>query len=188
MTHTERPSAADDVPRLPIVDRYGFKYWLRPIHLEDAPALQRAYARMTPDDRHARLFASIPALTDQAALDFCTVGENETCLVLVSDGEPGEVLGGGRLMGTVGGASAEFAISMRSDLKGRGLGKALLQKLLELAPSMGVKRVWGSVLATNTAMKLVAERLGFEAKRDPDDFRLLKLEWQLDESQKPLAD
>jgi acetyltransferase len=133
---------------------------------------------MTSTDQQARLFASIPALTDEAALAFCTVEENEVCLVLETDDEPGEVLGGGRLMGVEGGNSAEFAVSLRSDLKGRGLGKALLKKLLEIAPTMGIEKVWGSVLATNTSMKIVAERLGFETKRDPDDFTLLKLEWR----------
>jgi acetyltransferase len=177
---TQLPWLGDDHWRLPLQARDGHQYWLRPIRREDAPALQRAYAKMTPADRHARLFASIPALTDQAALAFCTVEPHEVCLVLEREDEPGELLGGGRLMGTRGEASAEFAVSLRSDLKGRGLGKAMLKQLLEIAPLTGVERVWGSVLATNTAMKTVAEHLGFKAERDPEDFSLLKLELLLD--------
>jgi L-amino acid N-acyltransferase YncA len=148
--------------------------WLRPVCPDDAPALQRAYARMTPSDKHARLFATIPELTDEAARRFCTTGENELCLVLESEDEPGEILGGGRLMADPKGASAEFAVSLRSDQKGMGLGRALLTNLLELAPAMGVDYVWGSILASNAPMRGLAQRLGFEIQRDPDDFRLVK--------------
>jgi acetyltransferase len=160
--------------RIPLEARDGRRMWLRPICPEDAPALQRAYAQMSPSDQHARLFATIPKLTDEAAQKFCTISDNELCLVLQAEDEPGEILGGGRLMGDAGGTSAEFAISLRSDQKGQGLGRALLATLLDLAPEMGFETVWGSILASNTPMRALAERLGFEISRDPDDYQVIK--------------
>jgi acetyltransferase len=151
--------------------------WLRPIRPDDATALQRAFARMDLRDRRARLFAPVSELTDQAAQEFCTIDEScELCLVLESDDGPGEILGGCRLMGDRSGETAEFAVSLRSDLKGQGLGHALLKVLLDHAAQMGFQMVWGSILSDNTAMRALAEDFGFRITRDPDDAALLKAE------------
>ena len=56
----------------------------------------------------------------------------------------------------------------------QGLGRALLATLLDLAPEMGFETVWGSILASNTPMRALAERLGFEISRDPDDYQVIK--------------
>ena len=72
-------------------------------------------------------------------------------------------------MGGQSGDSAEFAVSLRSDLKGRGLGWVLLRTLLDVAPQMGFKTVWGSILSDNAAMRALAEKLGFRISRDPND-------------------
>lgn len=166
----------DAVPlRIAFAASDGRRMSLRPIRPEDAPALQRAYARMDARDKRARLFAPIPELTDRAALQFCTIDEeHELCLVLEAGDEPGEILGGGRLMGASSGDAAEFAVSLRSDLKGQGLGSVLLTTLLDVAPRMGFKTVWGSILADNLAMRALAEKLGFRISRDPDDPRVVK--------------
>ena len=48
--------------------------------------------------------------------------------------------------------SGEYAILLRSDLKGRGLGWALMQMIIEYAKSEGLKAISGDVLAENTVM------------------------------------
>ncbi|MDJ0608316.1 MAG: GNAT family N-acetyltransferase [Kiloniellales bacterium] len=150
--------------------RSGRRMRLRPIQPDDAAALQRAYARLDVRDKRARLFVPVPQLTDETAQRFCTIDEDhELCFVLEADDEPGEIMGGGRLMGAPASDSAEFAVSLRSDLKGQGLGTALLKTLLEVAPERGFKTVWGSILADNHAMRALAEKLGFQVRRDPDD-------------------
>jgi acetyltransferase len=157
-----------------ISDRQGRRYRLRPIRPDDADAVQRAYARMDTRDRRARLFAPIPALSDDFAERFCTIDEaREFCFVLESDAEPGELLGGCRLMGDAAARNGEFSVSLRSDLKGRGLGRRLMEVLLDEADARGFEVVWGTILADNTAMVRLARRLGFAIERDPDDFQLV---------------
>jgi acetyltransferase len=63
--------------------------------------------------------------------------------------------------------SGEYAILLRSDFKGRGLGFALMQMLIEYARSEGLKVISGDVLAENTIMLAVCRSLGFEVKSDP---------------------
>jgi acetyltransferase len=65
--------------------------------------------------------------------------------------------------------SAEYAILLRSDLKGRGLGWALMQLLIEYARSEGLKNLSGMVLRENTSMLTMCRELRFEVKSDPRD-------------------
>jgi acetyltransferase len=68
---------------------------------------------------------------------------------------------------------AEFAILVRSDLKGQGLGHLLLGKLLRYLEGHGTQRVVGDVLHENHAMRELATSHGFEPDPDaPDDSAL----------------
>ena len=158
-----------------ITDRDGRSYRLRPIRPDDARPLQRAYARMDMRDRRARLFAPIPALSDEFAEQFCTIDERrEFCFVLESDDEPGELLGGCRLMGDEPARVGEYSVSLRSDMKGRGLGRRLMEVLLAEADARGFETVCGTILADNAAMIALVRELGFKVKRDPDDWQLVQ--------------
>jgi acetyltransferase len=63
--------------------------------------------------------------------------------------------------------SGEYAILLRSDLKGRGLGWALMQLIIEYAKSEGLKVISGDVLQENTIMLEMCRQLGFQVKADP---------------------
>ena len=63
--------------------------------------------------------------------------------------------------------TGEYAILLRSDLKGRGLGWALMQLIIEYARSEGLKAISGDVLQENTTMLTMCRDLGFEVKADP---------------------
>ena len=65
--------------------------------------------------------------------------------------------------------TGEYAILLRSDLKGRGLGWALMQMIIEYARSEGLKAISGDVLTENTVMLAMCRSLGFEVKSDPTD-------------------
>jgi acetyltransferase len=65
--------------------------------------------------------------------------------------------------------NGEYAILLRSDLKGRGLGWALMQLIIEYARSEGLKMISGDVLQENAIMLEMCRSLGFEIKTDPVD-------------------
>jgi acetyltransferase len=64
---------------------------------------------------------------------------------------------------------SEYAVLVRSDLKGRGLGSLLMQMIIEYARSEGLRHIEGQVLRENTAMLAMCRRLGFEIALDPQD-------------------
>jgi acetyltransferase len=65
--------------------------------------------------------------------------------------------------------SGEYAILIRSDLKGRGLGWRLMQTIIEYARSEGLREIEGQVLRDNTTMIAMCRELGFSVRPDPDD-------------------
>jgi acetyltransferase len=81
----------------------------------------------------------------------------------------GETLGVVRIHADAAHESGEYAILLRSDLKGRGLGWALMQMMIEYARSEGLKRVFGQILRENSVMLTMCREFGFEIKTDPDD-------------------
>jgi acetyltransferase len=75
--------------------------------------------------------------------------------------------------------SAEYAILLRSDLKGRGLGWAMMQLIIEYAKSEGLKAISGEVLQENTVMLEMCRDLGFEVKTDPVEHDVCNVKLEL---------
>ena len=65
--------------------------------------------------------------------------------------------------------TGEYAILLRSDLKGRGLGWALMQRIIEYAKSQGLRRIEGQILQENSVMLKMCRELGFKVKTDAQD-------------------
>jgi acetyltransferase len=73
-----------------------------------------------------------------------------------------ETLGAARATADPDNVDAEFGIIVRSDIKGGGLGRALLAKLIAHFRARGTGRMVGSVLTGNRRMVQLARSLGFE--------------------------
>jgi len=136
---------------------------LRPIRAEDAAALVRYFERLTAEDVRLRFFAPLRSLSTRQVERFTQVdGERETAFVLEApeEGRP-EILSIGRLAKTQEGPRAEFAVSVRSDLKGRGIGRFMLTYLIEQARQRGFNEIFGDMLEENEAMLALSRELGF---------------------------
>jgi RimJ/RimL family protein N-acetyltransferase len=57
--------------------------------------------------------------------------------------------------------AADFAIIVRSGLKGKGLGRLLLQNIIDYARHRGITELRGETFAENLRMQRLAEQLGF---------------------------
>jgi acetyltransferase len=150
--------------------RDGTVATMRPIRPEDARAMQRAFLKMTPEDRRMRLFTPMRELRDDLAARACAIDyDRELALVIEDPAQPGDLWGGARIVADPDGATAEFAVSTRSDAQHRGVGEASLRAILQCAKERGIKTVHGAVLRENAPMRALARRLGFREVRNPDD-------------------
>jgi acetyltransferase len=69
--------------------------------------------------------------------------------------------------------SGEYAILVRSDLKGHGLGWLLMELMIEYARAEGLESVHGQVLQENKTMLQMCRQLGFQITSDPEDSGIL---------------
>lgn len=97
--------------------------------------------------------------------------EREMALVIVDEYETGapSTLGVARLVRDPDNIDAEFAVMVRSDLKGQGLGRLLMQSLLDYAALRGTQRIVGHVLRENRAMLGLLKSLGFDGRADRNE-------------------
>ena len=86
-------------------------------------------------------------------------------------------------MTTTDGEHGEFAILLRSHLKGHGLGWQMMKHMIAYAKDKGLKFVRGQVLAENATMLQMCGELGFHATDDPDERGVMRVELPLDEVQ-----
>lgn len=137
---------------------------LRPIRVDDGPALVRYFEKLTVEDVRLRFFAPMRALTTRQLERFTHLDDaRETALVLEAPEEGrDEILSVARLaVPPQEEGHAEFAISVRSDLKGRGFGRFMLRHLVGQARERGLKEIFGDILEENKAMLALAKELGF---------------------------
>ena len=64
--------------------------------------------------------------------------------------------------------SAEFAIVVADAWQGRGIGRRLLAKLIDIARRRGLRRLYGDILGTNRPMLEFVRKLGFKLERHED--------------------
>ena len=81
----------------------------------------------------------------------------------------GKLLGVVRLHADPDHVSGEYAILLRSNLKGQGLGWKLMKLMIEWAKADGLQAVKGEILRENRTMISMCEALGFKVKSSPDD-------------------
>jgi len=68
---------------------------------------------------------------------------------------------------------AEYAIAVRSDWKGRGLGYLLMNRLIDIAGQRGIGELVGEVLRENEPMLQMCRELAFTVAPDPRDAKVM---------------
>lgn len=154
----------------------GKDYVLRPIQPSDAPSLIRGYDALSDRGKWFRMLHAVPHLTEEMARDFCSPDPQTECCVVIEgrDDLADEILGGARVAGLGPGQAAEFSVSLRPEARGLGLARQALETVIAVARQAGNTEVWGLIARQNTAMLKLAERVGFENKRDLDDISLVR--------------
>jgi acetyltransferase len=104
------------------------------------------------------------------------------------DEATGAMLGLVRLRDELDETSAEFAVLVRSRLKAHGIGWLLMRRMIDYAKEKGLRRVFGDVLAENTAMLQMCGELGFREEDMGPEFRRVVLNLETANSHPPAAD
>jgi len=142
---------------------------VRAIRPEDEPAHRRFFERLEAEDVYFRFFSMIREMPHSQLARFTQIDyEREMAFVAYAPGEESETLGVVRAIADPDNREAQFAIIVRSDLKGGGLGRALLDKMIRYCRDRGTGTLVGQVLAGNHPMRALARDTGFRERYDPE--------------------
>jgi acetyltransferase len=149
--------------------RNGWKVFVRPIRPEDEPELHRFLLHVNSEDLRLRFFAPMKEFTHEFIARLTQLDYARAMAFVAFDEATNDLIGVVRIHSDSIYVNGEYAILLRSDLKGKGLGWALMQLIIEYARSEGLKMISGDVLQENTTMLELCRNLGFEIKTDPVD-------------------
>jgi acetyltransferase len=185
-TNTDRglaikPYPADLEHELALKD--GQRLRVRPIRPEDEPALVEMTRRSTPEDMRLRFFDAMRSIPHRLAARLSQIDyDREMALVAIDpakDERGDEIVGVVRLICDPDIIQGEFAAMVRSDMKGRSLGYALMQEMLAWARQRGLVRVVGEVLPENKTMLKMARELGAAVAPIGPDGRSVRVTFDL---------
>ncbi|HEY1873251.1 MAG TPA: bifunctional acetate--CoA ligase family protein/GNAT family N-acetyltransferase [Steroidobacteraceae bacterium] len=163
-----------------IIEHRGRRLLLRPIRPEDTSRHRAFLAKITPRDLYARFFSGVRELpeADLAHLTQIDYERDMAFVAVAGDAGAEEILGVARACADPDNDAAEFAVLVRSDLKGQGLGTLLMHKLIGYCRGRAMRELWGNVLNDNTAMLHLCQSLGFRVRGTEQNVETVALDLQ----------
>jgi acetyltransferase len=145
----------------------GTRVLVRPLRPEDAALYPEFIAHVTAEDARLRFFITIRELSDERIAELTHLDHARAMAFIAIEEASGKMLGVVRLHLDADAKAGEYAVIVRSALKGRGLGWLLMLRIIEYARTIGLERVHGQVLAENTTMLRMCAELGFHVEDEP---------------------
>jgi acetyltransferase len=153
--------------------RDGTEIRLRPLRAEDEPLLVDLAAHMSREDLRLRFFAAVRGLSHAVAARLSHIDYDRAMALLAE--KDGIALGVARFHADPDRRQAEYAIAVRSDWKGHGLGYLLMTRLIAVAREWRIGELVGQVLRENRPMLAMCRELGFSIHTDPKDATLVQV-------------
>ncbi|THB83267.1 GNAT family N-acetyltransferase, partial [Pantoea allii] len=143
----------------------------RPILPEDEPLLRDFISQVTKEDLYYRYFSEISEFTHDDLANMTQIDyDREMAIVAVRQhqGRP-EIIGVTRAISDADNIDAEFSVLVRSDLKGLGMGRRLLEKMIRYTRHHGLQQLNGITMPHNRGMITLARKLNFHVDIQLDD-------------------
>lgn len=144
-------------------------FHIRPIRPTDISLYPRFLAKVTPEDLRLRFFSKAKSIPHQLLLRLTQLDYDREMAFVALDKKSGALAGIVRLSSDPDHQVAEYGLLVRSDLKGHGLGWALLSHLVEYAADDGLKRIEGIILSENETMLTMCREFGFSVQQHPSE-------------------
>jgi acetyltransferase len=148
----------------------GTALLVRPVRPEDESMFHRFFEQITMDDLRLRFFAPIREFSHIFIARLTQLDYARAMALIAINPANGDMLGVVHIHADPNYEKGEYAILVRSDIKGQGLGWQLMHTMIQYAQWLGLREVEGEVLNHNTGMLTMCEELGFtitSAREDP---------------------
>jgi acetyltransferase len=159
----------------------GEKVLFRPLKPVDASLYPDFLSEVTAKDLRLRFFLWMREVRPEL-IDKLIHYDPKHAMAFVAIAEPsGRLLGVVRLHDDPDGTGAEFAILVRSHLKGHGLGWLMMKHVIAYSQEKNLRTVHGQVLTENATMLQMCSELGFKIDNDPNERGMKVVTLQLHE-------
>lgn len=166
-----------------LVVRDGREVTLRAISETDAPAIQRAFERLSMESRYNRFLHHKKHLSPEALERGVhpVPGRGFVFVATVPRPDGFDVVGAAQYVQAApdDDSICEFAITLAEDWRGCGLARQLLTRLLRRARRDHYAVMVGMVLADNAPMLALARKLGFSVEPSAHDSSAVLVRRQL---------
>jgi len=159
----------------------GTPVQLRPVRPEDEEMYKVFFTHVAPEDIRLRFFGPVKEFTHAFIARLIQIDYARSFVMVAVEEATGLMLGVVRLMLDADHEKGEYAILLRSDMKGQGLGWKLMKYMIEFARADGVREIEGQVLSENGPMLSMNQALGFKIMDDPHEHGVKKVVLDLTE-------
>jgi len=142
---------------------------VRPVRPEDEALYPEFFSQVSPDDMRLRFFAAVKDVGHAFIARLTQIDYARAMAFAAISESTGQLLGVVRLHSDANYERGEYAILLRSDLKGHGLGWKLMEMMIQYARAEGLHQIDGEVLSGNVAMLKMCRELGFSVSANKDD-------------------
>jgi acetyltransferase len=156
-----------------------YRIFIRPIRPADEHLYGAFIEKLSPEDIRFRFLTPRKEFSHKFIARFTQIDYARAMAFVALDKEQKELLGVARLAADPDYIKGEYAIIVRSDLKGTGIGWALMRHLTHYAEKEKLRELVGDVLANNQRMLEMCRALGFEVSADPEDLSICKVRLKL---------
>jgi RimJ/RimL family protein N-acetyltransferase len=141
--------------------RDGTRVPVRPMTSDDKGMLQEAFAHLSPQSRYMRFLGAKKRLSVEELEQLTEVDHHDSEALWALDPSTGEGIAVARYFRERGCSdAAEAAITVADAWQGRGLGSAMLRRLVERAREEGIERFTATLFTDNRDMLHLFERIG----------------------------
>jgi acyl-CoA hydrolase/RimJ/RimL family protein N-acetyltransferase len=170
------PNPQPPVPGQLISLKSGERVEIRPVRISDEDALQDLLYRLSDESAFFRYFGHTVTHPHKEVLRLVELQPRLSIAFVARLVDTDELVGIVRADATPRTAAAELGISIADAWQNRGVGSALVGRLIEGGRASGFSSLVAEVLPANTRMQRLLRRHGFTCTGEPDgnalDFRL----------------
>lgn len=177
----ERGKREEDLPR-PALRPYPYQYitsWkakageeitLRPIRPEDETAMvqfHKALSEKSVRQRYLELLSLSERTAHKQLIQVCYIDYEKDLIFVAEKTKEREILGVTRLERQLGSREARFTMLIVDHFQGHGLGKRMLENLIEVGKQEKLASLYAEVLGENEVLLALCKKLGFSVTPTP---------------------
>lgn len=166
-----------------VATRGGLNLNIRPASKDDEAALIEFFGQASADDLRFRFLSAVRTVGPSLAHQLADVDHSRTESLLAFDASDGRLAASAMIAADERLEDAEVAVIVRSDLKGRGAGWAMLAQACDYAKARGFNRLHSMECAENRSAIELEQEMGFTAHPCDGDASLTILTKSLDVSE-----